>query len=179
MRKQFYIVLFNIFLASLSLQKVTAQVSIGKESPRGNSTLLDFNDNSETNGKTGAIILPLVNNSTNAQAGTLMYDVNTKRVVYHSNVHQVNLTEASTQTYQHDANLVETGEGMVISDANTTSISDAPAVLKLESTTHAMILPHVNNVITDIANPEVGMIAYDKSSKSLAIFNGDKWYFWK
>lgn len=65
---------------------------------------------------------------------------------------------------------------MIIGDENTT----ASGVLVLEANDKAMILPMVSD--TDkIVNPSPGMMVYLNKSgaKRLAVFNGNKWTFWK
>ncbi|QOW10697.1 hypothetical protein Q73A0000_10075 [Kaistella flava (ex Peng et al. 2021)] len=58
--------------------------------------------------------------------------------------------------------------------------SSADGVLVLESTTKAMVLPIVADV-QDIPSPSPGMMVYvDRAgAKRLAVFNGDRWSFWK
>jgi hypothetical protein len=51
--------------------------------------------------------------------------------------------------------------------------------LVLESTSKALVLPKVANAETEIKSPAVGTMVYDLYSKSLAIFDGAKWNFWK
>jgi hypothetical protein len=59
------------------------------------------------------------------------------------------------------------------------STSSASGVLVLESTSKALVLPKVANAETGIKSPVVGTMVYDLYSKSLAIFDGAKWNFWK
>lgn len=58
--------------------------------------------------------------------------------------------------------------------------SAADGVLILESTTKAMVLPHVTSV-TKIIKPAPGMMVYVNKAgfKRLAVFNGTKWSYWK
>lgn len=78
------------------------------------------------------------------------------------------------------ANQPATGE-----DANAKAIigaqtSSADGVLVLESTDKAMVLPMVNST-GDIPKPAPGMMVYinKAGAKRLAVFNGNKWSYWK
>ncbi|MRI63342.1 hypothetical protein EDM00_04945 [Ornithobacterium rhinotracheale] len=57
--------------------------------------------------------------------------------------------------------------------------SDAKGVLIFESKDKAPILPQVEDPVNNIPSPEPGTICYDTKSKSLAVFDGVNWYFWK
>ena len=57
--------------------------------------------------------------------------------------------------------------------------SSASGVLVLEATDKALVLPKVANAESEIKSPVVGTMVYDLYSKSLAIFDGAKWNFWK
>lgn len=58
--------------------------------------------------------------------------------------------------------------------------SSADGVLVLESTTKAMVLPMVSDV-NNIPTPSPGMMVYinKTGAKRLAVYNGNKWSFWK
>lgn len=58
--------------------------------------------------------------------------------------------------------------------------STADGVLVLESATMAMVLPVVDNV-SAVHDPAPGMMVYINKvgSKRLAVYNGNKWSFWK
>jgi hypothetical protein len=58
-------------------------------------------------------------------------------------------------------------------------ISNAKGVLVLESADKAMILPKITNPHTTVKNPYPGMMCYDLTSKSLAVFDGANWNYWK
>ncbi|WP_051887363.1 hypothetical protein [Chryseobacterium piperi] len=68
------------------------------------------------------------------------------------------------------------GNNNVIMGATTSS---APGVLVLESTNKALILPKVASPDVNVKNPYPGMMCYDTSSKTIAVFDGLKWSFWK
>ncbi|MBV7439890.1 hypothetical protein KRX57_00480 [Weeksellaceae bacterium TAE3-ERU29] len=156
---------------------VKAQIAIEKETFRSNSSIMEFNDIVEPNGEAKGIILPILLDSSIAKEGALWVDSSTKKVMYQSGNGKVEMTEASIKEYSLPAN-GEIGDGITISDDSLLSSTDDSAVLKLESSEKALLLPHVNDVTKDISNPEPGTIAYDVSSKSLAVFNGDYWFFW-
>ncbi|WP_148043492.1 hypothetical protein [Chryseobacterium sp. G0240] len=59
------------------------------------------------------------------------------------------------------------------------STSSAPGVLVLESANKALILPKVAAPHLNVKNPYPGMICYDTASKSMAVFDGLKWSYWK
>lgn len=58
--------------------------------------------------------------------------------------------------------------------------SAADGILVLESADKAMVLPVVSDV-QNISNPSPGMMVYvnREDAKRLAVFNGNKWSFWK
>lgn len=60
------------------------------------------------------------------------------------------------------------------------STTRADGVLVLESTTRSLVLPTVSDV-QDIINPSPGMIVYinKRGAKRLAVFNGNKWAYWR
>lgn len=71
----------------------------------------------------------------------------------------------------------ETTSSKVIIGSSTTS---ADGVLVLESNTKALVLPTVSDV-QNIPSPSPGMMVYvnKTGAKRLAVFNGNKWSFWK
>lgn len=175
--KKTLIILAFTFIANLSI----AQVAIGKETVNGNSTILDFND---TTGNTKGIILPSVNNTnaaltspTSDNNGTFVFDKSDSKVKMYQNSSWVNLSDAGNST-QITANSSEesTGlQGAIIGADN----SLAKGVLVLESTNKAMILPQIANPHLNVKCPYPGMMCYDTVSKSLAVFDGSVWNYWK
>ena len=168
-----YIILGSLLVAGI----VSAQVSIDKTETRGTSTLLDFNDEQEASGSARGIILPIVDTpSAQTVEGTLFLYAQTDRVVYKSATATVNMTDAAQSNYASPT-IAENGRGAVIADGQLSTIINVPGVLKLQSSTKAMILPHVTS--TDkIVNPEPGTMVFESATNSVAIFNGDQWYFW-
>ncbi len=57
--------------------------------------------------------------------------------------------------------------------------SSASGVLVLESSDKALILPKVTNPHLNMKSPTIGAMCYDTTSKSIAIFNGKEWAYWK
>lgn len=82
----------------------------------------------------------------------------------------------SVELTQQPLNVNET-DSKVIIGADTSS---AEGALVLESTKKAMVLPIVSDV-QNIPNPSPGMLVYinKQGSKRLAVYNGNKWSFWK
>ncbi|NML72171.1 hypothetical protein HHL23_20615 [Chryseobacterium sp. RP-3-3] len=57
--------------------------------------------------------------------------------------------------------------------------SSAQGVLMLESTSKALVLPKVNHPVTSMKSTIAGTMCYDTVSKTIAVFDGVKWSFWK
>ena len=167
-------ILAAIFICAIS----NAQVAIGKETFRSTGSILEFKDVVE-NGESMGIILPILSDSGNIEEGALFVDGQTKKVMYKSKNEKIDLTSSASIDYTlpKSDNQPEKG-GVVIYDDSVAEPAENTAILKLESKKAALLLPHVRNVTTDIVNPEPGTIAYDQQSKSLAVFNGEYWFFW-
>ncbi|MXV38819.1 hypothetical protein GO491_09080 [Flavobacteriaceae bacterium Ap0902] len=174
-------ILITIFLISFSC--VQAQVGI-ETTPVRAGAILDFPDPAEK-----SILLPKNSNTSNSgtEPGSLAFDVATQTVVYYSDKTVngstegwVPLTNAATDVKSDIEVLTngkENGEGVLITDiTNNTSVP--VGVLELKSDTKALILPSVANIdALPVAEP--GAICYVKDGKVFAIFNGEKWSFWK
>ena len=181
---------FNKIIYSIVFLAVTnfanAQVSIGgKQSVEGNSTVLDFN-NTTTN--TNGIILPAVISEPSIPAvgatesspnnGTFIYDKATKKVKMYENNNWRDLSGTGDTTkliVNNTDEKLSTDYGAVIG-ARTSS---AKGVLVLESANKAMILPPINKPEANVKSPYPGMICYDTASKTLAVFDGTNWNYWK
>lgn len=149
-----------------------AQVAIEKSVVDG-SGILDF-----ASGTTKGIILPnVVNNNsmTNVTPGTLVFDNTSAKVKYFDGFWK----ELSTNTGIAPARLagtdVITEKGVVIGNTPTT----AEGVLVLESQNLALILPKIDNPVTNVKSPVAGMICYDPIKKVMSVYNGKEWFFWK
>lgn len=158
---------------------VDAQVGI-ETADVGASALLDFPDNA-----TKGILLPRTNGTGAAgtAAGTFVFDYTTDEVkYYHEDDGWTVMTEAiiseDIDIEGHDlATYPELSSvGTKLEDG--TSGGAAPdGVLSLESMGRALALPKVNG-IENLPSPQPGMVCYDVSRKSMAIFNGEIWTFW-
>ncbi len=167
----------------------TAQVGIEKEYTGNPSVLLEFNDTRlaaktagagtiSVNGDNKTLILPIVStiNASSAE-GTLWMDATDDKIKYKSATAVVELTDtgsdvSSPATLDSSLSEIAFPNGTILG-ANSSS---APGVLVLESTTKAMVLPVVENVIS-IASPEPGSMVYDRTEKAIALFNGKTWNF--
>ncbi|WP_353165699.1 hypothetical protein [Empedobacter brevis] len=151
-----------------------AQIAIGKTAVVGSNTLLDF-DQSPTNSK--GIILPAVTNATNVALtnGTFVFDVNTKKVRMVENNAWKDLSDAGNTSNLISNTSNDIGNG-VIMGAET---SAATGILVLEATDKAMILPKITNPHLTVKSPYAGMMCYDTVSKTLAVFDGTNWNYWK
>ncbi|MFM6943714.1 MAG: hypothetical protein ACKOXV_00320 [Bacteroidota bacterium] len=165
-----------LFATSFLSYATQAQVAIGKQSVDG-AAILDFAPNT-TNG----IILPVVRTlptGAGASDGTLL-------------INAVNLSAAKAQARVNGTwiDISDDVRNLSAINLNTTpeqgtiaimgaSTSSASGVLVLEATNKALVLPKISNAETEIKSPVAGTMVYDMWSKSLAIFDGVKWNFWK
>ncbi|MDG4945464.1 hypothetical protein NMK71_03475 [Weeksellaceae bacterium KMM 9713] len=163
-----------------------AQVGVETETTTEKS-ILDF-----PNAGTKGILLPYVNDLTTAgnEPGTLAYDANTGVIKVRDNAEWKSLTDTLSDPsikLQHDTtNYPEVGGGTVLEDGTFESVAngtvstsaDADGVLVLKTSAKALSLPKVGNV-ESLGLVKPGLIVYDMSRKSLAIFNGEKWALWE
>ncbi|HEY4538905.1 MAG TPA: hypothetical protein VIG94_02715 [Faecalibacter sp.] len=169
MKKLFYIIVFMGGIAN-------AQVAIGKEDVTNESILLEFDDN-ESN--TLGIILPSVldASSITAQNGTFLFDVATKKVRMYENSAWKDLSAVGDDSAVIiDPSSENTNSTGVILGSDTTA---TPGVFVLEATDKAMVLPKIANPHLTVESPYAGMMCYDTVSKSLAVFDGANWNYWK
>lgn len=170
----------NIFLTlslGLALVSVNGQVAIEKATP-STGAILDFPALVGSEGD-GGISLPRVADVSTAgtTAGTFLVDATNKIVKYYGDNAWVDLTSAKSSAISSYALTEANGNGMKIADGTVTENS-LTGVLTLSSKDRALQLPVVADVTTLPSPPEAGMICYDKASKSLAVYNGEKWSFW-
>ncbi|GAA5097508.1 hypothetical protein GCM10023210_32680 [Chryseobacterium ginsengisoli] len=153
----------------------------GKQNIEGTSTIVDFN-NIATN--TNGIILPAVDNVSNSLAsaasnnnGTFLFDKSTGKIRMFENNIWVDLSDAgnSTSIANNSSADFTLSQGAIIGSAT----SNAKGVLVLESSNMAMILPRIANPHLTVKSPYPGMICYDTASKTLAVFDGNVWNYWK
>lgn len=166
-----------------------AQVIIGDTSGTATnktSVLLEF---ANTGNK--GIILPYVKNKpATPTEGTIILDASVPtaaRIKYYNGVIGANSPDGWQDLSGQDADL----STVLIDQPNNTELSNSKAiigaetssadgVLVLESTTKAMVLPIVSDV-NNVPSPSPGMMVYvnKAGSKRLAVYNGNKWSFWK
>lgn len=181
--------IFNIIALlgiTLALSAQT-KVSIEKDDTGNPSVLLEFNDRREAaktagsstvnvNGVNKSLILPVVEDiNENSVPGTIWLDANDDIIKYKKSASEtVNMTLPSdTDVVAPTGSESTTEKGVIIGAESST----AKGVLVLESTTQAMVLPHVDSV-ADVINPEPGSMVYAKDEKGIALFNGERWTFW-
>ncbi len=172
-----------IFTAILSLViiNIKGQVAIGKTSVTNTSVILEF-DNALTNKK--GIILSTVENLTKglgtdptANNGTFLFDRSDDKVKMYENNTWVDLSDAGSETKITPNTSADTisNQGALIGSAT----SNAKGVLVLEATNKAMVLPWIQNPHTNVKDPYPGMMCYDTASRTLAVFDGSVWNYWK
>lgn len=164
-----------IFFISFSFIALNAQVSIERTDVRGDG-IMDFPADA-----TKGILLPRVVNTNEIPSaiGAMAFNLAEQRVeLFHPTNGWVAMTENSETDIIALSNFDELNpaNGVIISNEENTE--DVPVgVLVFESTNKALILPQVVDV-TLMPSPQAGMIAYDMSRQSMAIFNGSVWSFW-
>lgn len=151
-----------------------AQVAIGKQVVDGNSTVLDFNN---VAGNTKGLILPATSGLPNGTLvnGTFIFDVTDNKVKVYENDTWKPLSDAGNSSAVVVNTSSDLGNGVIMGAATST----ADGVLVLESSDKAMILPQIATPHVNVKNPYPGMICYDTTSKTLAIFDGSVWNYWK
>ncbi len=149
-----------------------AQVAIGKSSVDG-SGLLDF-----AQGTTKGIILPIVETLPAASStlnGTFLMDKNDSKIKMCENSVWVDLSDTGSTASVNFNTSNDVGVGAIIGASTTTT----PGDLVLESSDKALILPKVTDPHINVKSPIAGMMVYDLTSKSLAVYDGLKWNYWK
>ncbi len=164
----------SIAVALVIFNSFFGQVAIGKQAIDGNSTVLDFNNAS---GNTKGLILPATSGfpTGTLENGTFIFDVTDNKVKVYENDVWKSLSDAGSSSAIAANNSAETGKGVVMGDAT----SSADGVLVLESRNKAMVLPQIATPHLNVKNPYPGMMCYDTTSKTLAVFDGSVWNYWK
>ncbi|AZA84501.1 hypothetical protein C1637_06590 [Chryseobacterium lactis] len=164
----------SIAVALLIFNSFFAQVAIGKEVVDGNSTVLDFNN---VSGNTKGVILPATSGLPTGTLvnGTFVFDLTDNKVKVYENDVWKPLSDAGSSSAVVVNNSAELGKGVIIGASSST----ADGVLVLESQDKAMMLPKIATPHLNVKNPYPGMICYDTTSKTLAIFDGSVWNYWK
>lgn len=162
------ITIIGIFCVAM----VSAQIAVEKSQVDGDG-ILDFPSNT-----TKGILLPIVETlPSNAVSGTLLMDKND--MVLKMNVEsswQALSDSGSIAGAAFNTNEELSGNNRVIIGASSTN---AQGVLVLESSDKALVLPRVAAPHINVKDPYPGMICYDTESKSMAVFDGLKWSYWK
>lgn len=154
-----------------TFSSMNAQVAIGKNSLTNTSVILEFAD-----GTTSGINLPIVSTlpaASSAINGTILVDRNDAKVKWVENGTWVDLSDAGDIDALTENSSAVSGTGVLIGGT-----SDPIGVLELRATDKAMVLPLVASPEDSVKTPVPGMICYDTTSKSLAIFDGVKWNYW-
>ncbi|KQT22451.1 hypothetical protein ASG31_00825 [Chryseobacterium sp. Leaf404] len=174
-------IIFTITFSAVA-NFANAQISIGgKMDVEGTSTILDFNSSTAN---TSGIILPAVDNVNDALAanqsynnGTFLLDKSAGNIRMFENNIWVNLSTAgNSSSITANTTLEATQDQGAIIGSDT---SNAKGVLILESANKAMILPRIATPHTSVKSPYPGMMCYDTTSKSIALFDGTVWNYWK
>jgi len=134
--------------------------------------ILDF-----PNGQNKGIVLPMVETlptGSSATNGTFLIDKTDGRVKVRQNGVWINLTRTSNLSSYSVNPSTDTSDGVIIGDTS----SSASGVLVLESTNKALMLPKVASPHLNIKSPYPGLICYDTVKNSIAVFNGESWYYW-
>lgn len=148
-----------------------AQTAIGKRAVDGYSTLLDF-----ASGTTNGIILPAVSTLPISPAnGTFLMFKTDRTIKMRQNGIWVNLSDAGSTSAIVENPAIETSNRTVMGNKS----SNVDGVLVLESSDKAMILPKIDSPHLNVKSPYPGMMCYDTSSKSMAVFDGFVWSYWK
>lgn len=169
-------ILYSITFCLMAIT-VNSQIAIGKNSVEGTATILDF-DNPTSNFR--GIILPAVDDAEDSTLdennnGTFLFDRIDNKLKMYENDDWVELSDAGSSTGLLNNTATESGDGVIIGAEQT----DAIGILVLESEDKALKLPRVANPHLTIKSPIVGTMCYDTVSKSLAIFDGSNWNYWK
>lgn len=163
------VIILTLIVAGVSSLK--SQVGMGKSSVDGDA-ILDFPVS-----RTG-IILPVVEvlpTGAAATNGTFLLDKTDLTIKMRQNDLWVPLSDPGSLTGTMPNTSAETGSGVIIGAAS----SPAQGVLVLESTSKALVLPKVNDPVANMKSPVAGTICYDTVSKTIAVFDGLNWSFWK
>lgn len=184
------LVLGSFAMSQVAIGKATVSAIPSTTTPNP-SISLEFGDYVSPQGK--GMVLPWVTSASlviDPVAGTVIYDVSDKVVKYKNGASTwFNLSKNETTTVDGTANYDTTGVVNVslqnaLNDVPTAKVSigtptTTPGILVLEDLAKAMVLPKVPSPHLNIKNPEPGTMAYDTTTKQLAIYNGKVWSFWK
>lgn len=134
--------------------------------------LLDF-----PTGQNKGIVLPMVESLPTGSAatnGTFLIDKTDGKVKVRQNGVWLNLTSSSNLSSYSVNPSADISDGLIIGSTS----SSASGVLVLESTNKALMLPKVASPHLNIKSPYPGLMCYDTVKNSIAVFNGEGWYYW-
>lgn len=175
------IIISTIFIAHLAF----SQIAIGKSATSTLSDNVTPNPNISLEFGTGnkGIILPWVTSAagvTSAVPGTIIFDTTDYKIKVKLAASwkdlSINTNGIADTTLQNSLTDQSTAKTVIGTNAATDT---TPGILVLSDTNRAMVLPKMVSPHLNIKNPAPGMIAYDTSTKQLAVFNGTVWSFWK
>ena len=162
-----------IFTVLMLITNFTTYSQVGIETTTIHpDVLLDF-----PSGQNKGIVLPMVETlptGSSATNGTFLIDKIDGRVKVRQNGIWVNLTKSSNLSSYSVNPSADSYDGVIIGDTS----SSASGVLVLESTNKALMLPKVASPHLNIKSPYPGLICYDTVKNSIAVFNGESWYYW-
>lgn len=163
--------IFTLIVATVAVVSASAQTGIETRTPAA-SSVLDF-----ATGTTKGIILPAVDNLPTSPAnGTFFFDKNDAKIKMRQNGVWVELSgTGSTAGLVPYSGTTDNAKQTVI--GNITTAVDG--VLVLEASNKALVLPKIANPHLTVKSPYAGMMCYDTVSKSLAVFDGTLWNYWK
>ncbi len=155
-----------------------AQVGIGiDEANMSAGAIMQFGNDANK-----GLVLPHVNNLTNAVAGTIYYDAVDRAVKVKQATGEQNLSvkqaapaafdimNSEYTKYSENNNL----RGVVLGD-NPDAAPDG--VLVLETSNQALALP-VTDDYNQLGVPAPGTMVFDSTLKTICVFDGEKWSFW-
>lgn len=170
-QKIIYTVVCNLWICLVS-----GQIGIAKSTVNGSSTILDFND---VPGNTKGLILPAVDRTpaglNSSDNGTFVFDRSDAKIKMFENNAWRSLSDSGRSSSILSNASPETGTKIIVGSPTT----NASGIFILESPDKAMILPQIANPHLFVKTPYPGMMCYDTVSKSLALFDGAVWSYWK
>ena len=147
-----------------------AQVAINKL-PNNAGAILDF-----ATGTTNGIILSAVSTlPPNPANGTFVVDKKDLKIKMRQNNTWVDMSSPGDLSRVATNVSSEIGTGVIIGSTT----SPATGVLVLEATNKALALPRIASPHLNVRSPYPGMICYDTVSKSVVVFDGKVWNFWR
>lgn len=165
-------IFFAFLLSCAGALNSFAQTAVGKQFVSNASVVLDFGT-----GTSKGIILPAVETLPATPVnGTFLFDVADERIKMYENGSWRPLSnQGDNSNIVPYKGAVDTGKQTVMGARSTT----VDGVLVLESANKAMVLPHIANPHLTVKSPYAGMMCYDTTSKTVAVFDGAVWSYWK